>query len=150
MESDPEYRWPQPVHPRAELERSFRERWLRPKTLGLWATEYRGTGEYVGRCGLYRHSTDAGVDVPGEVTLGFYLSRPVWGRGLATEVGAALVDHAFRALGARRIHAGVHRDNGRSRRVVEKLGFSVVRLVSPDGSPAVDYALDDPDETGAA
>jgi hypothetical protein len=38
MESDPIYRWPQPVHPRAELERSFREAWLVPKSFGLLAT----------------------------------------------------------------------------------------------------------------
>jgi hypothetical protein len=38
MESDSEYRRPQRVHPRAELERSFREAWLPPKTMGLLAT----------------------------------------------------------------------------------------------------------------
>ena len=40
MESDPECRKPQVVHPRAELERSFREAWLPPKPLGLMATEF--------------------------------------------------------------------------------------------------------------
>ena len=34
IESDPEYRWPQVVHPRAELERSFREGWLPRKAMG--------------------------------------------------------------------------------------------------------------------
>ena len=33
MESDPEYRAPQRVHPREELERSFREGWLSPKPM---------------------------------------------------------------------------------------------------------------------
>ena len=144
MESDAEYRWPQAVHPREVLERSFRETWLRPKALGLWATESRATGCYIGRCGLYPHRTDAGVLVPDELTLGFYLARAEWGRGYATEAGRALIAHAFESLDVRRIHAGVHRHNARSRRVIEKLGFTLVGPVADNGSPALDFELDNP------
>ena len=150
IESDAEYRWPQVVHPRAELERRFREAWLPPKTLGLWAVEERGARRYIGRCGLYPHRTEAGIVVPGELTLGFYIARAEWGRGLATEAGRALITYAFGSLGTRKIHAGVHRENSRSRRVVEKLGFT---LIGPDpnpGSPALEYELDNPGAEGAA
>src|SRR5687768_6282799 len=78
IESDPEYRWPQVVHPREVLERSFREAWLRPTPLGLWATECRATRRYIGRCGLYPHRTEAGAVVPRELTLGLYLARTEW------------------------------------------------------------------------
>lgn len=143
IESDPEYRRPQAVRPRVELERGFREL-LVPKSLALWATELRATGRYIGRCGLYPRRTDAGIIVPRELELGYYIGRPEWGRGFATEAGQALVAYAFGSLGALRIHAGVHRDNARSRRVVEKLGFT---LIGPDpnpDSPALEYALDNP------
>ena len=142
MESDAEYRGPQPVHPRETLERSFQETWLQPKALGMWATECRVSGEYIGRCGVYPYRTEAGVIVPRELTLGFYLSRAEWGRGYATEAGRALIEYAFGSLGVLRIHAGVHRENARSRRVIEKLGFTLVGSII--GSPALDFELDNP------
>ena len=150
IESDAMYRWPQAVHPRAVLEESFRRAWLPPKELGLWAAEDRATGQYVGRCGLYHHRTEAGVIVPRELTLGFYLARAVWGRGLATEAGRALIALAFGSLKAQRIHAGVHRENARSRRVVEKLGFVLVNPVAVTESPALDFVLDHPARSGGA
>jgi RimJ/RimL family protein N-acetyltransferase len=150
IESDSEYRSPQVVHPRQELERSFREAWLPPKPLGLWAVECRATSRYVGRCGLYPHRTDAGVIVPRELALGFYIARPEWGRGFATEAGRALIAYAFGALGARRIHAGVHRENVRSLRVVATLGFAFVGPDANPGSPALEYEINNPAPDGAA
>ena len=147
IESDEAYRWPQAVHPREELERSFREVWLRPKPLGLWATECRATGRYIGRCGLYPHRTEAGVIVPRELTFGVYLARAEWGRGFATEAGRALITHGFGSLDAERIHAGVHKENARSRRVLEKLGFTLTAPVD-ESSPALDYVLDNPAQPG--
>ena len=141
IESDAEYRGPQPVHPRAELERSFRETFMVPKALGLWATEERASGRYIGRCGLYPHRTDAGAIVPDELTLGYYIARDAWGHGYATEAGRALVAEAFEHLGAKRIHAGVHRLNARSIRVVEKLGFTLVSPQPHPDSPALDFEL---------
>src|SRR5215475_8979377 len=66
MESDVEYRAPQRVHPREELERSFREGWLPPKPMGLLATIYKPEGRYIGRCGLYPCRGDDGEVIPGE------------------------------------------------------------------------------------
>jgi RimJ/RimL family protein N-acetyltransferase len=55
--------------------------------------------------------------------LGYWLGRPHWGRGYATEALAALVAYAFAHYPAERIGAGVFTDNPASRRVLEKLGF---------------------------
>src|SRR5262245_59967876 len=66
MESDPVYRAPQIVHPRAELERSFRETWMPVKKMGMLATVFKEDGRYIGRTGLYPRRTDEGVIVPGE------------------------------------------------------------------------------------
>lgn len=141
IESDAEYRRPQVVPTRAELERGFRDDLLVPKALGLWATEERTSGRLIGRCGLYPRRTDAGDIVAAEYSLGYYIARQAWGNGFATEAGRALVAHAFTVLGATRVHAGVHRHNTRSRRVALRLGL---QLLGPDpnpGSPALEYAV---------
>ena len=141
MESDHIYRAPQQVHPRAELERSFRESAMQPKELGLRATVYRPDGQYIGRCGLYPRRDDDGVLVPGEAVLAFYLARPYWGRGLATEAGRAFVEHGFRTLGLSRIVAGTNVKNLASNRVLKKLGFVHTRSGEGGGERWHDYEL---------
>ncbi len=149
MESDPEYRWPQEVHPRAELERSFRETWLTPKALGLWATVLKPGGGYIGRCGLYPLRDDAGIIIKNEALIAFYLAREYWGRGLATEAGLAIVAHGFDRVGLRRIEAGVNAENIASIRVIEKLGFNWVRSGEGGGSRWHEFELRNPRERRA-
>ena len=141
MESDPLYRGHQPVHPREELERRFRNTWLPRKEMGMLATVLKEDGRYIGRTGLYPFRTDAGVIVPGEATLAFYLARPHWGRGLATEAGRAYVEHGFRDLGLTKIHAGMNAANLASVRVIEKLGFSWVRSGGDAATQWHDYEI---------
>ena len=145
IESDPEYRWPQQVHPRAELERSFREVWLPPKEMGLLATVFKPDGRYIGRSGLYPFRTETDLLVPNEASIAFYLARTCWGRGLATEAGRALVTHGFRELGLTSIHAGVNAQNTASRRVLEKLGFRLVRSGEGGGNRWHEFELPHPD-----
>jgi hypothetical protein len=42
-----------------------------------------------------------------EGVLGFYLARPYWGRGIATEAGRAFIDFGFEELGMTQIIASV-------------------------------------------
>jgi [ribosomal protein S5]-alanine N-acetyltransferase len=127
IESDPEYRAPQRVHPRLELERSFRETWLVPKPMGLLATVFKSANQYIGRSGLYPYRNDGGDIVAKEALIAFYFAREYWGRGLATEAGRAFVDYGFNNLGLRRIQAGMNAENQASIRVIEKLGFHWLR-----------------------
>lgn len=55
--------------------------------------------------------------------LGYWIGRPFWGRGLATEAARAVLDHGFGTLGLHRIHAAYFAHNARSGRVLEKLGM---------------------------
>jgi RimJ/RimL family protein N-acetyltransferase len=55
--------------------------------------------------------------------LGYWLGRSFWGRGLATEAGAAVLGFAFEELGLERVFASCLGSNDRSRHVLEKLGF---------------------------
>lgn len=77
----------------------------------------------VGACGLGRRPS-------GNVELGYWIARPHWGRGIATEAGHALVAIA-RALGLTRLEASHFLDNPASGRVLEKLGFQSTGLIAP-------------------
>lgn len=145
IESDAQYRWPQPVHPRAELERSFLPAWLPPKPMGLLATVFKPENRYIGRCGLYPLRDEGDVIIPNEASIAFYLARPYWGRGLATEAGQAFVTYGFDQLGLTRIEAGIRADNGASIRVVEKLGFSWIQSGEGGGSRWHNFELRNPE-----
>ena len=55
--------------------------------------------------------------------LGYWIGKPFWGRGYATEAAAAIVDWAFSALQLHRIHSGHFSHNPASGRVLRKLGM---------------------------
>jgi [ribosomal protein S5]-alanine N-acetyltransferase len=95
--------------------------------MAMWATVYKPEGLYIGRCGVYPHFSPSGGIVPGEGTLGFHLARAYWGRGLATEAGRAFVNFGFNELKLSRIVTAVQIGNDASVRVLEKLGFALVR-----------------------
>ena len=59
-------------------------------------------------------------------SLGYMLARPAWGRGYATEIGAALIAATWAGTGWPWIRATVFEDNPASMRVVTKLGFTEV------------------------
>ncbi|MFI7127271.1 GNAT family N-acetyltransferase [Nonomuraea sp. NPDC050153] len=67
-----------------------------------------------------------------EPELGYRLHRSAWGRGYATEGSRALIDKAFRELGARRVFAHTMAVNVRSRRVMEKCGLRFARTFHLD------------------
>jgi len=69
----------------------------------------------VGSCGLGRRPS-------GAVELGYWIARPHWGQGFATEAARALIDIA-RALKLPRLEGSHFVDNPASGRVLEKLGF---------------------------
>jgi RimJ/RimL family protein N-acetyltransferase len=123
MEADPEVRRWVGGYPRTreQAERKFREVYLRPvrNRMGMWATVLKGEGQYIGYCGVYANFGDA--------ALGYYLARPYWGRGLATEAARAFVDFGLRELKLPRITALVEVGNDASKHILEKLGFRRVR-----------------------
>jgi len=55
--------------------------------------------------------------------VGWTLERSTWGRGLATEGGAAALRFGFKTKGMQRIISIAHRENVASQRVMEKLGL---------------------------
>jgi RimJ/RimL family protein N-acetyltransferase len=59
----------------------------------------------------------------GETELGYWIARPYWGLGFATEAGRAMIAHGRDALRLKRVVAGHFLDNPASGRVLAKLGF---------------------------
>ena len=75
----------------------------------------------VGVCGVKRPGSG---NPPRKMPrLGYWIGRPFWGRGFASEALTALVAGAFARFPHDTIGAGVFHDNPASRRVLEKLGF---------------------------
>ena len=68
----------------------------------------------------------------GVLELGYRLHRSAWGKGYATEGSRALVDLAFRELGADLVIADTMAVNTASRRVMEKSGLRYVRTFHAD------------------
>ncbi len=82
--------------------------------------------------------------IPGEGVLAFYLARPYWGRGLATEAGRAFIQFGFSELGLSRIVAGANVENVASNRVLRKLGFVWIYTGEGGGNSYHDYELRNP------
>jgi RimJ/RimL family protein N-acetyltransferase len=67
------------------------------------------------------------------VEIGWALRQEVWGRGYATEIGRAGLDHAFSILGVEEVVAFTEVHNARSRAVMERLGMRYVRQILRPG-----------------
>jgi RimJ/RimL family protein N-acetyltransferase len=77
----------------------------------------------IGACGLGRRPS-------GSVEMGYWIARPYWGRGFATEACKALIEIA-RTLGFPSLEGSHFVDNPASARVLEKLGFEPLAIVAP-------------------
>lgn len=90
-----------------------------------------------------------GIDPHGsDIEMGYWIARPHWGQGYATEAGRGVIEIAA-TLGYRRLVASHFLDNPASGRVLSKLGFVPTgRIVSRhscgrgEDALAAEYAID--------
>lgn len=82
----------------------------------------------VGACGLARRPS-------GAVEMGYWIARPHWNKGFATEAARALIEIAC-TLKLPRLEASHFIDNPASGRVLEKLGFIPTGMMAPRRSCA--------------
>ncbi len=68
--------------------------------------------------------------------VGYWIGRPFWGRGYATEATNAALGWASGGWGKRLVTAGHFADNPASGRVLEKAGFLYTGVVQPHYSKA--------------
>jgi len=90
------------------------------RELGLWTAREHGEAAWCGLVG-YRDFHDPPLE-----ELVYALEPEACGKGFATEMASAVIDHAFE-LGRQRISASVDLPNEDSNRVLRGLGFSEVR-----------------------
>ena len=104
-----------------------------------FALEWKENGKVIGSLGL--EPRDAGL--PEELQgreIGYVLSRDYWGRGLMPEAVKAVVDYCFQELSFDYLTCGHFDCNDRSRRVVEKSGFRLLKRVVTSTARGVDEA----------
>lgn len=102
---------------------SYLREYERLPGFGDWAAIERSSGNFVGRFSLRLQENGS----PGDVALGYRLRRSAWGQGYATEGARALIHKGFSDLGMQRVFATTYQDNRVSRRVMEKVGMTLVR-----------------------
>ncbi len=90
---------------------------------GLWAVEEKASGALAGCVGLWK---SAGWP---ELELGYWLVPGAWGKGYATEAGAAARDFAWTALAAESLVSYIAPDNEASVKVAERLGARYDRTI---------------------
>jgi RimJ/RimL family protein N-acetyltransferase len=108
--------------------------YLAERGYGMLAILDRGSGVYLGEVGLF--------DAPmGGLALRYALNRGAWGRGIATEASAAVIDDTFGRLGLEKLAAGVKDVNVASVGVMRKLGFVYEQDLTTHGHTFGVYGL---------
>src|SRR5499426_2459184 len=96
--------------------------WLRPvRGEARFAIDL--DGQLIGGAGYYRRPS-------GVAELGFWLGRPWWGQGLATEAARAVLAHGIRDRRLPAFSSAHFVDNPASGRVLSKLGFTPVERMA--------------------
>src|ERR1700728_542812 len=117
----------------------FRNQYLgQPReTYGLWATILKEEGRYIGCCGL------RAVEDGEAAHLGYYIARPYWRRGLASEASRAFIYLAFTRTGLSRLFPHVEQGHAASEHILRKLGFRYVsqEVVAVSGRVILFYEL---------
>ena len=118
------------------FERSRTEQWVEDNLcryaqdgFGLWALTLKGSDEVIGDCGLIVQEAEGVV----ETGPGYHVRRELWGQGLATEAAQACRDYGFDRPGLDRLISLIHPDNIASRRVAEKNGMTLMKLIQHRG-----------------
>jgi len=141
MHTDPEVRRyvGGPAWPLEKAKYRFHSQYLgKPsRTYGLWATVVKDEQKYIGCYGL------RAVNNQKAAHLAYYLARPYWGRGLASEACLAFIDVAFTRLRLRRLLADVDERNATSKHILEKFGFKPVsgEEIASSGRVILQYEL---------
>jgi RimJ/RimL family protein N-acetyltransferase len=84
-----------------------------PTSEQVFVIERKADGVFLGTIGI---NPDAGHE------LGYWLGKPFWGMGYATEAVHRMVSYAFATFDVDAVHAGFFADNPASGHVLAKLG----------------------------
>ena len=88
-----------------------------------WAVTLRDADEAIGCMGYYIHGESNIAIGENDAEIGYWIAKPYWNRGIATEALRAMVDYCFNIKGFLTLWSDFFIDNPASGRVMEKCGF---------------------------
>jgi RimJ/RimL family protein N-acetyltransferase len=103
---------------------------------GWWSVEDRQTGQVVGSVGAFFREQSTVME------LGWNTYRAFWGKGIANEAAAAMLDYAFEVRREPKVRALISSGNESSRRVAERLGMVYEMETELNGKPINSYMLE--------
>lgn len=118
--------------PHADLEESIgviRDILSVPESYAIVIKDREPADEAVGAIGLKIGAASDLAIGSDEAELGYWIAKPLWGRGYMPEAVRAIMEHAFRELRLSRIWGGYYESNDQSRRVMEKTGLMHDRII---------------------
>jgi len=140
---DPEIRryFPEGTLTREETEEELR--WFlnghpHHPTLGLWATIYKETNQFIGRCGLLPWTIEGRF----EVEVAYLLAKSHWGQGLGKEAAQHILDYGFTQLGLSRLVCLIDPANVASIKVATHIGMTLEKESADEMGPFLLYARD--------
>jgi RimJ/RimL family protein N-acetyltransferase len=99
--------------------------------IARYAVVRKDAGDLIGFCGF--------KELDDHIDFGWRYSQHVWGQGYATEAAFAVLDYGLTTLKLRRVSARSFVENAGSVRIIEKLGFPVIKHEEFYGKPTVRY-----------
>ncbi len=96
-----------------------------PAGMGSFPLIERASAELVGTA-LIKPLPDAEKQWTDDIEIGWHLARKHWGKGLATEMGRALLRYGFVELDIPVLHAVVETPNEASLQVARRIGMNAV------------------------
>ena len=116
---------------------------------GYWAVEEKKSGRYIGELGFADFKRAMNLPLDGMPELGWVLAPWARGKGYATEALEAAIAWGDEQFQSRRTVCIIHRDNRRSFRVAEKLGYDIILQSASDAEPEAILAREAPARTRA-
>jgi len=121
--------WATAAEPTPEESRALIQRWIGERETGtnfIYAMFERASTRLVGGVGLYNRVG------PGALEIGYWVRTAAAGAGYATEASAALTKAGFALPGIERMEIHIDPRNAPSRRVPEKLGYTLLEIRGGD------------------
>ena len=90
---------------------------------GIWAVEWKETGEPIGCVGYLPASASNLKIEEDQAEVGYWIAKPYWGKGICTEAMRLVVDYCFNVKKFTTLWGDYFPENPASGKVMEKCGF---------------------------
>ena len=106
---------------------------------GCFAICLKESGDIIGSIGLSFGNNSNIVESDNECELGFWIGKPYWNNGYATEASKKIVEYAFENLNIAKIWCCYYEENIKSKRVQERLNFEFSHKLIDENTNKIKY-----------